>query len=356
MKIKINKNLKMVVISLLTLLVLGSSFLLYKELNNPKFEEHTNPIYSYSNKSTIDYRVFLKPNNLYDKNYLEEGLLYISEYVDYIKADFNYEFHGERDASISGDYNIIARIQAYMGEDEKRITIWEKDFPLMNKNFKTEERIISINENINIGLDEYVDFVTEINESSKINSQTALILMMNVNLKGDTDKGPIEETVLSNLYIPINTPMFQIDGENYIEKDDAIVETTNVAIPIDRNKMILFGAIIGISILILVYLIFFASIAAVKDPFDKELSRIFKKYGDRLVALNNHKDLSNPNYIKSIEDLIKISDEINQPIFYRYSEDYKEMDKFYMIHGDILYVLDLSELLQVEEAKGLTER
>lgn len=54
---------------------------------------------------------------------------------------------------------------------------------------------------------------------------------------------------------------------------------------------------------------------------------------------------------KSIDDLVRIADEIGKPIMYKYSPDYKEIDKFYIINGDEVYILDLNEALKKDKSK-----
>ena len=61
------------------------------------------------------------------------------------------------------------------------------------------------------------------------------------------------------------------------------------------------------------------------------------------------------NIVKSIEDLVKISDDIEKPILYRYRVDYKEINKFYVIHDDNNFVFDLKYLKifeQIEDAEN----
>lgn len=351
MKLKINKKLKIALISLLTIIILFTSYLLYKELNTPIFKEQKNPVYTYSNKSSINYEVFLRPNKLYETSTLGEGKLYITEFIDHIKTDLNYEFIGERIAEISGSYDIVAKVQGYSEEREKTINIWERDFPIVsNKRFNTKENTIAVNEKVSINLEEYNAFAKEIIETSKINCQTSLNIIMNVDLEGNTDRGPIEETISTSLVIPLNVLMFEITGNASIDKPGAIEETIKIQLPINKNKVIMFGIIIGILLIALIYLSFFTVPAPVKDPLEKELGRIFKKHGDRIVALNNDIEIKdiNLNFVKSFEDLLRIADEVNKPILYKYSKDYKEISKFYIAIEDGVYILDLCELVPEE--------
>ncbi len=351
MKININKKLRIGLISVLVILIGIISFLLYKGIKDPGFEEQKKPVYSYNNKASINYKVFVKPNNLYEKNPLDEGKIYITEFVDYINTTFNYEFTGERNADLNGSYTILGKIQGFTGEAEKLVNIWEKNYVIVpEKNFNFKDSSKSIKEELRLDINQYNAFVKEIVESSKINCQTNLSIVMNINLKGDTDKGPIEELISPSLIIPLNTSMFQIGGNTNIEKTGAIEEIIEVPLPINKKQVTIFGVILGILLIGLIYILLFTkAILSIKDPLEKTLKQIFKKHGDRFVALNSNSSIigTNTNLVKSIEDLVRIADEIGKPILYKYSPNYNEIKRFYVIDREDIYVLDINESIGI---------
>lgn len=348
MKIKINKKLKIGLMAILVVLVGIISFLLYKKFKYPNFEEQKISLYKYNNKSTVNYEVFLKPNILYQKPSLGEGEIYISEFVDHIKTNFNYEFSGDKETAIQGDYSIVAKVSGSIkGEDKEDIIIWQKDFFILPKNkFKIKDKTLEIKEEVSLKLEEYNEFAKAVTEASKVNSSINLNLVMKINIEGSTDKGVIEETISPSITIPLNSSMFQISGNMNIDKPGSIEETKQVQLPIDKKQVIIYGVIIGILLIILILLIFFTKEAAIKDPLEKKLKVIFKKHGDRLVALNSDPITTNINLnqVKSIDDLVRIADEIGKPILYKYSQDYKDINKFYLINEDQTYVLELNEI------------
>lgn len=264
-------------------------------------------------------------------------------------------FSGERDADLKGNYSLTAKIQGFVGEDDKIIYIWERDFPIIeNKQFTIKSSSRALKEETNINLEEYNTFVKEIIEISKINCLASLTLSMDINIQGETDKGSIEETITPSIVIPLNTSMFQISGNTELDIPGAIEETTQIQLPVDKKQVALFGIILGFLLLGLIYVIFFTN-ATIKiiDPLEKKMRKIFKKHGDRLVALNS--DLASPDIstyrVKSIDDLVRLADEIGKPIMYKYSSDYKEMDRFYVIHEDEVYILDINDALGNDKSK-----
>lgn len=344
MKIKINKKLKTAFVLAFIVCISLCSYLLFNELSNPGFEEQKSKLYSYNNKGSINYTIFLRPNDLYEGHSLGQGKLYITEFVDSIDANFTYEFSGDSDTELNGSYRIIGKVQGFTEDKEKIINIWEKEYQLTrNKTFSTVNKSYNLNENVKIDLDEYNDFVEGIIKSSKINCDTALTLLMEINIKGNTEKGPFEENITPSVVIPLNTLMFEITTNN-IEKPGAIEETIQVQLPVDKGQVIFYSIIIGILSLGLIFLIFFVKTAPDKDPLEKELKKIFKKHGDRLVALTNEPTVTEVRSVRSIDDLVRLADEINKPILYKHSDDYKELNKFYVINDNETYVFELTDL------------
>jgi hypothetical protein len=354
MKLMINKNIRKGLIFIFVVTVLILSFLIFNEIYNPGYEEQKNTIYTYNNKGSINYSVYLKPNKLYNGNVLDEGKLYITEFVDYIDTNLKYEFTGEKSNNIKANYSIIAKVQGFTIELDEIKNIWEKDFPIvLDKTINSYEDKILINEKVKLNLNDYNTFVKEIMETSKINCQTNLSLLMNVNISGSTNKGPIKDSIVANLIIPLDVTMFEILGNNIVDKPGAIDETVKVQLPVNKTQILIFGIILAILLITLIVLIFFIQIAPEKDQLEKELNIIFKKHGDRLVTLNSDIDLENAISVKSIDDIVKIADEVGKPILYKYSDNYKEINKFYVTNNDevFLYVLAYSDIIELVEDK-----
>lgn len=349
MKKRIDKRLKLALICTISILAIITSFVLYKEINNPGFKEEKISLYSYTNKANVNYEVLLKPNILYDKNILEEGSIYITEFVDKIQITFNCNFTGERSIKIKGEYDVIARAEGTVLKEKEELVVWKKDFMLLPKeSFNVKDNKFTINKNIELDLVQYNEFAKQVLEASKVNANTRLTVLMNVNIKGETDNGVIEEKMMPSIIIPLNTSYFEILGNLSEEKQGALEETNQVQLAVNQNKVIFYGILLGILGIILILLIFFTESIVITDPLQKKLKYIFKKHGDRLVALNKEPKITweNTDQVKSIDDLVRIADEIGKPIIYKYSSNYKEITKMHVTDEDKIYMLDLNEALE----------
>lgn len=357
MKLTLYKKQRITFISALVLFIILITFLIYNSISNPGFKDEKIQLYSYNYKTTIDYNVYLKQNNLYNETYLNEGKIYITEFVDHINANLKFEFLGERATDIKGEYNIIAKVNGFTGEGEKLVNIWEKDFPIKQHNwFNSKDGKIKINEQVKFNISEYNAFVTEIKEASKINCQTNLTLLININMIATTDKGLIEKNISPSLIIPLDVDMFEISENNIVDQKESIEETIKVPIRVNKNLSIVLGIILSLLLIALVIIIFFIKVEPEKDPIEKEVRKIFKKHGDRLVALNSDIIIKDSVFVKSIDDLVKISDESEKPILYKYSDDYKEINMFYVSNDIDTYIFEINNLAeagQIENTKDI---
>ena len=345
-KLKINKLLRIILIAAVVLMFCALSFLLYREAKVPKIEEKVAKIYTYTHKSSADYKVLLKPNSLYTGDSLGEGQYYIANYVDAIQNTFNYEFKGEAPANIAGYYEIAAVVEGYTIVEKEHKTIWKKKFTLVPKtDFAVNDTILSLSETVNIKLSEYSAFAGAIAEESKVQIPLQLNVYMDVNLKADTGKGIAEAKMTPVITIPLDARYFMIAESDEKEVPGSIEETQKIQIPPDKQKIrILIYGLAVLAFMILGLTLFTEAIR--KSSFTMKLDKIFKQHGSRLVALNSElpaASLDNCSIVRSIEDLVRVADEIGKPIMYEYSEDYRDMVHFYVLDDKRTYIYILRD-------------
>ncbi len=343
MKVSINKNLKLILIAVLIILICASSFLAFKEAKSHKTKEETITLYTYNSRAAFNYKVHLKPNMLYKENVLDEGQIYISEFVKQIESIFTFHFNGQNEADIKGNYEIKAVLEGYTGEEDKFKSIWKKEFPIIDKKeFIAQDKDYLIEEKITIKLDKFQDFVKEVSEIAKISSSVKFAIQAHVNMESETDNGVISKTYSPLMLIPLGGSYFEIGGNLNDEQNGVIDETREITIPVNENKIIMLAIAVVVCLLGLIYVIFFTTPVEI-DEREKALKKILKNHGDRMVALSEEALIyyGESIKVKSIDDLVRISDEIGKPIMYKYGSDYNEVSKFYIINEKETYLFEL---------------
>lgn len=345
-KMKISKKIKTPLLVLIPLLLVVTVIYLVMTYKAEKYIEEKQTQYSYTHQGSAAYEVPLIPNILYEEKSLTENNIYITEFVDYIASTFSYQFTGDKEAELDCRYDVVALVQGYTGDKDTYKSIWQKSFTLIPEtSVRAQDKKISINKNVSCPINIYRTFAQQVNEESKLNTSTNLIIQMNLKLKVDTEYGSVEEIIAPNLTVPLDSRYFTISKGNIDEKTGKIEENIQVKLPLDKKVVFLCYIILSLLFATFIVLVFFASEPTKEDLYKKRLSKIFKKHGSRLVALNQTIDeiIEKQCKVWSMEDLIKICDDLVKPVFYKYSEESTEISHFYVFDRTCVYVYDFAE-------------
>lgn len=341
---KLNRIHRLVILIVTGILVLVSTYAFISELAVTKYENQVITTFSANNKADISYEVYLKPNSLYEERILEKGKMAITQYVDYIGINCSYEYNSPQKADISGSYEILADVECYSTQQDSQVTIWKRTFILQPKTGfeKTQSQRLNIFQSLDIPLSQYNDFVKVISDESGINAQTKMTIYMNISAKAVSEEGIVEDILSPSMIVPLNVNYFNIEGTLEQEKPMSIEKTVQVPVPVDYTRVyFMIAADVLLLAALVCILVFTRGIEA--DPRERLLKSVFNKHGDRMVALKSEIDESvEYRYeVNSIEDLVRISDEVEKPIIYRYSEDHNKINRFYVVHERELYFWDV---------------
>lgn len=340
-KIKMQLITKIIISSVLILISTILFILQFKESKNYKTTEKETKLYNYNLSSDIKYNVKLFDNSIYDENILPQDRVYISSVVDDIELSFTNKFFGSERAKILGKYNITATVKGNISEQNESKVLWSKSFILKNDTkFATLSSKEQIIENLILDYDWFNNLSKEIYESTKILTANVIELVMNIEYNVETKYGMVKESINPTIIIPIGSNYFSTISSNLNEKTGDIKTIDKLIVDPNFAMIALCRIIIAILLLGIVILFIFTINPSEYDMYLKKIDKIFKNYSKLLVGINNSNNLDCDNifYVKSFEDLIKISDEIEKPIFYNFSENIVDMNKFYIINENTSYI------------------
>lgn len=346
-KIKINKKIKK---SLIIFLVISSGiflFLQYKERSSVKSDVQEKTVFSYKTESPIDYKVHIIENPIYNTNVLPSDGIYITSLIKNIEIGFSHTFQGVRNCEISGSYDITASVKGTIGKDKGNI-LWTKNFQLKpTTKFSGNDGKLSVKDSVLIDYHKYNNLCKELNSFTGVSTDDTLYITMNIKYDILTDKGTAKEQFSPTLSIPLDKNYFNINKINMDEKAGEIKKQVTVTLMPNRILILLYTIIGIISIILAAVIIFFTEEPDKKDIYRKKIKKIFKNYGIRLVAITDEilTDESNRQNVRSMDDLIKISDELEKPILYVYKNDILEIKSFYVLaDNSFVYTVDCPEI------------
>ena len=204
---------------------------------------------SYSEKSSLDYKVNLKENNFYETRTLDKDMIYVASLIDSIDTYFDYDFDIDEKMDIDFTYNVIAKLK--ITDEEGSNTYLEKDYTLLNDkvvNMKDNNHI-DITEKINIDYGYYNSIASGFKQTYGVNSKSNLIVSLKVN-KNNTNALMTNKISTEVINIPLSERSINI-------KMDYIDINTNSSIITERDVTVNNTISIGASIILLIISIYF---------------------------------------------------------------------------------------------------
>ena len=297
----------------------------------------------YTENSNLEYKVYLKENDFFDKSYLEEENQYIASLIDFIEADFKYELvASEKDIDYRYTYTIVAEVNVEDKTTHKSLYEFDEDLiELKEYNHNTNTKLI-IKEPIKIDYNRYNDIIKRfVNLYDLDNSVASVTVNMYVNLLEDSNAESTKSRIPAvSLTIPLTTETMAID----IESNETLPNNINVYKNIEQSEY-LFGAIIFAIIdiiLIVKFVIFLNDTKNEKAVYNMRLRKIMSNYGSYIQKLNNEFDFEGYQIleIKSFEDLLQIKETLNKPILV--TEKESAMETYFFIPSDFTcYIYEL---------------
>ena len=220
------------------------------------FEKNQLEVLHYEDDSDLSYKVWLKENEFYDEQYVEQENQYISELIDNIEADFEYEFKLQEDLSYNYDYGITAT--ASVTDSKTGKTIYEFSEPIVErKNNKTNDEIL-INENIEINYNKYNELMKKfVSQYDLKNVDSNLNVKMDVNVDGDTKKFNKKGITVMGVKIPLTTNTVSIDTSYESLNSEKIIPIES-SIPLNKTWLYVGSITMIIDFILLIALIIYA--------------------------------------------------------------------------------------------------
>lgn len=319
-KIQIKKNTRFLISILLGLSIMGTAIGLYRFYLGPTEVEESIRVFSYKQQGNIEHKVNYRDNEFVPETPEGHGVAYITDLTESISTTFNYNFIGQRESKIQGEYKVTATVTAYTGKE--KFIVWDKSYELLKPtSFNTNSKDLVIKEKIVIPLSEYITLGGIIQEGTKFTpDDLELKIQYHIGLQAETDSGIIKEEAAPEIVIPLRGRVYTLNGNYTINKDDGLMKTHMVPIPMIKEKRL--GLLIAMGILTILLICFLLLTKGEEDKLslsEKEIQRILNKYQDRIVIYKGKPEtpVSSQSFeVKDFEGLIKVADELVKPILY----------------------------------------
>ena len=307
-----------------------------------------NETVTYKEVGSVDYKIYLKENEFYDKPYLEKNMAYIASLIDNLNIDFSYIFNVDKYSSIDFKYNIIGNL--VIASQNNSNVFFEKKYVLKEDNVKElAGNKLVINENIEIDYAEYNNLANKFRINYAVNTKSYLDVYLQVEQKSkETNSYKLVNTSKISLKIPLSQQeiSININDEKLNNEQKIISNSKNVVL--DKTLLIislvlLFIIFIYLIQYIVLVIMLFIIIIYKDNIYDKYVKKILKCYDRIIVNVNSIVDFEKYNVISVIDfqELVDARDNTKEPINYYVYEEHKKC-VFYIIHNDDLYLFTVN--------------
>lgn len=331
-------RIQTIAILLLTAMVIASATVYY-QLNKTFY-------INYTEGSTVDYKVQLKPNDYYDSEWLDKDQAYIAALVDNILANFKYDLKLQTE---SVDFEYKYRIDACLLVTDKYTgaTIYAPTYPLVEEQSMAKTgNTISISETIGLHYDDY-------NEKAKSfiigyglkDAVASIVVTMNVNVRGACDR--LKEDSVNNYTVSLNIPLAMTTVETYItssvtEDDVKVLECSN---SVDRDIFLMLATVFGvIDALFAILLVAFVYLTRNEDiNYSIKVRKLFSNYRSYIQKITNGFDTEGYQILKvsNFVEMLGIRDTIQSPVLMIENEDQTMTQFMVPTATKLLYVYEI---------------
>ncbi|MBR1385349.1 MAG: hypothetical protein IJ568_00820 [Bacilli bacterium] len=315
------------------LLVLGLVFLSYGILNK-KYIDIT-----YKENKSINYKVYLKENKYFEKEYLEENRTYIASLINYL--DINFRYIIDFDEPVNGEYSYYIKASLYANKSNNEGGYyWYKDYDLTNKevvNLNNSKSFI-IDRNINIDYSKYNRILNEFKKeySMQTDGELKVSLIVESNVSGKEYKKEIDLSSEESISIPLLLHTVDISIEKSVDSETKTLSYEDDSSKTVNNTFIAIGSIVSlISVFLLLFLVIQVIIKNKKNAYRTLLRKILNNH-DSIIVNADFASLPNTDdydviKVTSFDELLDVYNEVRMPINYYQN---KSIESIFMIIND----------------------
>jgi len=297
---------------------------------------------NYSEKSDIDYKVYLKENDFYDTPYLDKGMAYVASLIDKITIKYNYIFDVNEKSDIDVQYQIIGKL--VIASQNNANVFYEKEYDLtdLNKDSISSQNYYSLMKEVNIDYTYYNNLANKFRSNYAVNTTSYLEVYLSVSENSrETNSYKLNNQSRTTLTIPLSEQEINVklNNQNVNEKKQ-IVSKGGIVVKNEKMKIASIPLLMATLIMFVLFIrnIMRASMGKISE-YDRFINRILRGYDRIIVTVKTAPKTENYNVIKvaNIDELIDVRDNVKEPINYYVIKEH-ERCAFFVIHNEDLYL------------------
>ncbi len=292
---------------------------------------------SYKETIATSYRVYLDDDSYYNTPYLEEGMQYISNIIDYVDVTFSYINSFADSLTYNAETKAEAIVTIVDTDDNNKVIY--KNTEVIENTKKDSDTSGTINKVKNFKIDyaKYNKITNEFKTKYGISAKCNLRINYYVNYTGKY-KGlnNISRNTVMYLDIPLSEQMINITKNAPAINNNSFDGTSSNTL---TNTILYVLAIIcDLIALVFLFKVVSSKIAVSKETskYDKFINKTLKQY-DSYITEAEHETTNKENMVRisTFRELLDVRNNVNKTIVYIRIDD--NTSKFEIIDGNTLY-------------------
>ena len=282
------------------------------------FISGTNKVMTYKESSDIDYKVMLKDNEFYEKNYQDKNKGYIASIIDSILiTNFNYNVDFSEDVNYDYSYKLVAEIDVKDQKNDNNIYHFSEVLSEKKNSTDLGDIKIDIN-NLSVNFPKYNNIISKfknIYELNNITSDLNVNLYVTINNINGREVKKFSDKKVASLIVPLTQNTVSIDTSKNINLDNNVIELESGTYQTWLLGLGLVFILVGI-IYTVCLVIYLKKSRTAQMIYDKEIRNIMSNYDGYIQRITDSYDIGTSQVLKieSFNDILEIRDTLKQPI------------------------------------------
>ena len=268
---------------------------------------------NYRENSNTTYKVYLKDKKYYNKDYLDEGMQYISSIIDYLDINFLYSANYDVDEIFTINKRVVADLKITDRENKDKIIYTKQD--VLKKDIKLS-KTVDINDNVKIDYSKYNSIANEFKTSYGISADCNLIISYYIDYISDNND--LNQNRVIKVEIPLSEQMINIQKSPTINNNLVFFGKTTNSKTNKNLFMVSIGFLVVAVLTLLFYFIEFKKRKGKESKYDNFIDKVLKQYDAYITVAKDEADIGDKPVVKidSFKELLDVRNSIEKPIVY----------------------------------------
>ncbi len=316
------------------------SYVVYDTMNRTYYIEYTE-------SGEVDYKVYLKDNNFFEKDYIEKDHSYVASLIKDMSADFSYELNMDT-SRVGFDYSYGIDANVVVSNIDSDDPILVQTYELVPETKATMESgsRLKIDQSVAIDYNEYNAYATTfVNTYGLKRASSTLVVTMKVDVLSRCDE--FENNSANSYSVSLNIPLteenFSIFSTSSVPESESKVLACNGAA---YQGLFLTAAIVAAALAFVLLIALVIYVFATKNDdinYTNKVRKLVSAYRSFIQQTDREFDLEGYQVIpiKTFNEMLGIRDTIQSPILMFENRDQTKTQFVISTNTRIVYTYEI---------------